>query len=64
MQNANQALHDVSRAARSMRELADLLERHPEALLRGRGQPARVDDAPAESTTQGVNQGVNQGVKR
>ncbi|MEK8034832.1 MlaD family protein [Ideonella sp. DXS29W] len=44
VQNANQALHDVSRAARSMRELADLLERHPEALLRGRGAAAPQRD--------------------
>ncbi|MFO1298477.1 MAG: hypothetical protein U1F25_19750 [Rubrivivax sp.] len=34
--NADRALADVSRAARSLRELAELLERHPEALLRGK----------------------------
>lgn len=33
------ALQDVSRAARSLRELGDLLERHPDALLRGRAGP-------------------------
>ncbi len=35
-QNADRALQDVARAARSLRELGDLLERHPDALLRGR----------------------------
>ena len=30
------ALYELSRAARSLRELADFLDRHPEALLRGR----------------------------
>lgn len=35
------ALADVSRAARSLRELAELLERHPEALLRGRTEAPR-----------------------
>ncbi|MCW5632332.1 MAG: MCE family protein [Rubrivivax sp.] len=33
------ALADVSRAARALRDLAELLERHPEALLRGRASP-------------------------
>lgn len=36
--NADRALADVSRAARSLRELAELLERHPEALLRGKAE--------------------------
>jgi len=36
MQNVDHALRDVSRAARAMRELAELLERQPDALLRGR----------------------------
>jgi paraquat-inducible protein B len=40
-QDAQRALADVSRAARALRELADLLERHPDALLRGREEPAR-----------------------
>ena len=31
------ALYELSRAARSLRELADYLDRHPEALLRGKG---------------------------
>lgn len=35
--NADRALADVSNAARALRELAEVLERHPEALLRGRG---------------------------
>jgi paraquat-inducible protein B len=30
-------LNEVSRAARSIRVLADYLERHPESLLRGKG---------------------------
>lgn len=34
--NVERALHDVSRASRAVRELAELLERQPEALLRGR----------------------------
>lgn len=34
--NADRALQDVARAARSLRELGELLERHPDALLRGR----------------------------
>ena len=39
LQNLNQTLRDVSRSARAMRELADLLERQPDALLRGRAPP-------------------------
>ena len=31
-------LYEVTRAARSLRELSDLLDRHPEALLTGRGR--------------------------
>jgi paraquat-inducible protein B len=34
--NTERALQDLSRAARSLRDLAELLERHPNALLRGR----------------------------
>lgn len=33
---AGEAMHDVSRAARSVRELAETLKRQPDALLRGR----------------------------
>ena len=40
LQNLNQTLRDVARAARATRELADLLERQPDALLRGRALPA------------------------
>jgi paraquat-inducible protein B len=40
-QDTQRALADVSRAARALRELADLLERHPDALLRGREETAR-----------------------
>jgi paraquat-inducible protein B len=36
---ADRALADVSRAARALRELAEMLERHPEALIRGRASP-------------------------
>jgi paraquat-inducible protein B len=31
-------LRELSDAARSLRVLADYLERHPEALLRGKGE--------------------------
>jgi paraquat-inducible protein B len=34
-----EALREVERSARSLRTLADYLERHPEALLRGKGEP-------------------------
>lgn len=37
--NADRALQDLARAARSLGDLGDLLERHPDALLRGRGMP-------------------------
>lgn len=50
--NADRTLQDLSRAARAVRELADMLERHPEALLRGRRRendpgpdPSDDDDA-------------------
>jgi paraquat-inducible protein B len=35
-QGARQTLHDVSRAATSLRALTDYLERHPDALIRGK----------------------------
>lgn len=37
--NADRAFVDVSQAARALRELAELLERHPDALVRGRATP-------------------------
>jgi paraquat-inducible protein B len=37
--NADRALQDVARAARALRELGELLERQPDALLRGRTAP-------------------------
>jgi len=36
--NFNRALIDVGAAAQSFRDLTDFLERHPEALLRGKGE--------------------------
>lgn len=36
LQNMNRTLHDVSRAAQAVRDLADLLDQQPAALLRGR----------------------------
>ena len=36
LQQLNSTLQEVSRAARSVRVLADYLERHPEALIRGK----------------------------
>lgn len=35
-QNMRDALHEVTRAAQALRVLADYLERHPEALIRGK----------------------------
>lgn len=35
-QDATRALAEVNRAARALRELAEMLDRHPDALLRGR----------------------------
>lgn len=37
LNHVNQTLDDISGAAKSMRNLSDYLERHPEALLRGKG---------------------------
>lgn len=39
VQKLNTALEEVALAARSIRSLADYLERHPEALIRGKGAP-------------------------
>ena len=35
--NFNKMIHDVSDAAKSISRLSDYLERHPEALLKGKG---------------------------
>lgn len=47
--NADRALQDVSRAARALRELSDLLERQPDAVIRGRAPVANPwpDTRPA-----------------
>jgi len=39
-QDARQALQEVSKAAQSLRMLTDYLEQHPEALIRGKGEPS------------------------
>lgn len=39
MQNTQRALQDVSRTSRALRELVEMLDRHPQALLRGRATP-------------------------
>jgi paraquat-inducible protein B len=41
LQQLNDTLREVSRAARSLRVLTDYLERHPEALLRGKKGEAK-----------------------
>ena len=41
LQQMNSTLQEVSRAARALRVLADYLERHPEALLRGKKGEAK-----------------------
>jgi len=43
VQDLGRTMQEVARASRSVRELADLLERHPDALLRGR---PRTDQGP------------------
>ena len=40
-QQLGSTLQEVSRAARSLRVLADYLERHPEALIRGKTGEAK-----------------------
>lgn len=37
----NRSLSEMAQAARAIRELADYLERHPEALIQGKGGPRR-----------------------
>lgn len=39
--NLNKALIEIASFARSMRTLTDFLERHPEALIQGKGNPGR-----------------------
>ena len=41
VRNSTARLQEVSRAARSIRILADYLERHPEALVRGKTGEAK-----------------------
>ena len=41
VQQFSSTLQEVSRAARSLRVLADYLERHPEALVRGKAGEAK-----------------------
>ena len=41
VQQLDSTLQEVSRAARSVRVLADYLERHPEALIRGKKGEAK-----------------------
>jgi paraquat-inducible protein B len=50
LQDADRTLQDLSRAARSVRELADMLERHPEALLRGRRREREPEPEPSAGT--------------
>jgi paraquat-inducible protein B len=45
--NAEQTLLDLQRAAQSLRVLADYLQRHPESLLRGKPEDAKLP-APTE----------------
>lgn len=45
--NANAVLLELSRAARSLRELSDYLQAHPESLLRGRAPDAQYQRQPA-----------------
>lgn len=48
-QNAGRTLQQVDAAARSLRGLADYLEKHPESLLRGKPEvPEPAADAPKE----------------
>ena len=37
----NRALGEIAKSAQAIRELADYLERHPEALIQGKGGPKR-----------------------
>lgn len=44
--NAEQTLLDLQRAAQSLRVLTDYLQRHPESLLRGKPDDAKIPAAP------------------
>lgn len=50
-QNLNQSLLEVRRAAQSLRELTDLLGRHPESLLRGRPEASKPAPTGARAPT-------------
>jgi paraquat-inducible protein B len=43
-QNLNQTLLELQRSARSLRSLTDLLDAHPEALIRGRKTDANTPE--------------------
>lgn len=51
-QNLNQTLQEMRRAAQSVRELTDLLGRHPESLLRGRPEDPQPAGARVPAHTQ------------
>ncbi|WOB07112.1 intermembrane transport protein PqiB [Piscinibacter gummiphilus] len=44
--NAEQTLQDLQRAAQSLRVLTDYLQRHPESLLRGKPDDAKIPASP------------------
>lgn len=44
--NAEQTLLDLQRAAQSLRVLTDYLQRHPESLLRGKPDDAKIPSSP------------------
>jgi paraquat-inducible protein B len=46
-----QTLQELQRSARSLRDLTDYLERHPEALIRGRRKSERDPPPSVESTS-------------
>jgi paraquat-inducible protein B len=45
--NAEQTMVDLQRAAQSLRVLTDYLQRHPESLLRGKPDDAKIPSSPA-----------------
>lgn len=46
----DQALQDVSEAAQAIRNLADFIERNPEAIIQGRGKKAPAETKSVENT--------------